>query len=140
MKDKFFLDTNLFIYTFNDKASDKQIKATELIELALLKDSGSISYQVIQEFVNVVSKTFQPRMAPDDISSYLKSTMFPICNVYFTKGLVDKAIKILDSLKYGWYDSLIISAALESGVSILYTEDLQNGQVIEGVEIVNPFI
>ena len=66
--------------------------------------------------------------------------MFPICNVYFTKGLVDKAIKILDSLEYGWYDSLIISTALESGVSILYTEDLQNGQVIEGVEIVNPFV
>ncbi len=139
MKDRFFIDTNIFVYTFDEKDITKNKDARKLIELALKNYKGVISYQVIQEFVNVVSRIVKPPMSTKDISDYLNSTMYPICRVYFSKGLVTTALKMLNSYNYSWYDSLILAAAIESGSKTLYSEDLQHGQIVEGVEIINPF-
>ncbi len=140
MKDKFFIDTNIFVYSFDENDITKKNDAIKLIELALRNYNGVISYQVIQEIVNVVLKIVNPPMSIIDLSDYLNSTMYPICRVYFNKGLVTTALKILNSYNYSWNDSMIIAAAVESECKILYSEDLQHGQIIDGVEINNPFI
>ena len=140
MKDRYFLDTNIFVYTFDRKDSKKNNKAKDLIQLALRYQTGLVSYQVIQEFVNVANRILKPTMSGSDITDYLDSTLFPICKVYFSRELIEKGLRIIDISNYGWYDSLIIAAAIESGSKILYSEDMQHGQVIEGVEIINPFL
>jgi predicted nucleic acid-binding protein len=55
-------------------------------------------------------------------------------------ALYAKAIDLQGRYKYGFYDSLIIAAALEANCNVLYSEDLQDGQVIDGLVIKNPFI
>jgi len=95
---------------------------------------------VIQEFVNVARRILKPTMSVSDITDYMNSTLFPICKLYFTRELIEKGLKIIDISNYSWYDSMIIAAAIESDSKILYSEDLQHGQIIEGVEIVNPFL
>ena len=139
MKDRFFLDTNIFVYTFDRMDSTKNNKANNLIQLALRSQTGIISYQVIQEFVNVARRILKPTMSASDITDYLNSAMFPLCKVYFTRELIEKGLKIIDISNYSWYDSMIIAAAIESGSRILYSEDMQHGQKIGDVVVVNPF-
>ena len=137
MQDKFFLDTNILIYSFG--ASTKKIRATELIKKAHLKN-GCISYQVIQEFLNVAVRKFENPFKYDDLQLYLKKILFPICEVFPSEKLYSDAIEIMERWKYSFFDSLIIASALESQSSILYSEDLQHGQKIRNLTIVNPFI
>jgi len=59
--------------------------------------------------------------------------------IWPTVAFYEEAIRIQTRYKFQWYDSLILAGALETGCDTLYTEDLQSGQVIEGLTIVNPF-
>lgn len=59
--------------------------------------------------------------------------------VSWSTGLVRRAIAVREKCLFSWYDSLIVAAALEARCEVLYTEDLQHGQRIEGLRIVNPF-
>ena len=64
MNDRFFLDTNIFVYSFDQTAPAKSRKATQLIRKALTTQKGVISYQVVQEFFNVALKRFSQPMQP----------------------------------------------------------------------------
>jgi predicted nucleic acid-binding protein len=60
--------------------------------------------------------------------------------VLLRKSSVDKALSVANQYKYSYWDSLIIASALENKCKILYTEDMQDGQIIEGkLKIENPF-
>jgi predicted nucleic acid-binding protein len=136
MKGKFFLDTNIVVYSFND--SPKKDKALELIKSAHVKN-GCISYQVIQEFMNVALKKFEKPLHYNDLQLYLKKVLFPVCEVFPSERLYSEALDISEGWKYSFYDSLIIASALESQCDVLYSEDLQNNQKIRNLTIVNPF-
>jgi predicted nucleic acid-binding protein len=137
MNEKFFLDTSIFIYSFG--ASTKKIRSTELIKKAHMKN-GCISYQVIQEFLNVAMRKFVNPFKYEDLQLYLKKILFPICEVFPSEKLYADALDIMERWKYTFDDSLIIASALESQSNVLYSEDLQHGQKIRNLTIVNPFI
>lgn len=139
MSANFFLDTNILVYSFDHNAPLKQAKARELIHHALSSTEGLISYQVIQEFLNVATRKFYPPLNPEDASTYLKKVLMPLARVFPTEELYQSSLDIADQWKYSFYDSLIIASAIIAGCGKLYTEDLHHGQVIEGVEIINPF-
>lgn len=140
MNDKFFIDTNIFVYSFNTDAPEKNIKAREVIQKALETKQGCISTQVIQEFINVATRKFQTPLKPIDLNIYLYEVLFPLCNTFVNFELIDKALEIHDRYKFSYYDSAIISAALMSSSKILITEDLSHEQEIEGLTVVNPFL
>lgn len=137
MKGKFFLDTNIFVYSFH--TTPKKEKALELIKTAHVKN-GCISYQVIQEFLNVALKKFDRPIKYNDLQLYLNKILLPICEVFPSERLFTEAIDVSERWNYSFYDSLIIASALESQCTILYSEDMQNGQKIRDLMIVNPFI
>jgi predicted nucleic acid-binding protein len=95
---------------------------------------------VIQEFLNVATRKFENPFKYNDLQLYLKKILFPICEVFPSEKLYSDAIEIMERWKYPFYDSLIIASALESQSKILYSEDLQNGQKIRNLTVVNPFI
>jgi predicted nucleic acid-binding protein len=64
----------------------------------------------------------------------------PLCKIYPEVDLYQDALEIMDSTQYGFYDSLILASAVRGGCTILYSEDFQDGQMINGVKVVNPFI
>ena len=138
MKDKYFIDTNVFLYTFDSDPFKKEI-ALELIQEALSHQKGIVSYQVLQEFLNVVLKKFKVPMKIDDCKVYLETVLFPLCEVFPDQNLFMRALDLKKKFKFGFYDAVIVASALHGGCQILYSEDLQHRQKIEQLMIVNPF-
>ena len=135
MKDKVFLDTNILIYYNRSDCLDKK-----QISASIIKEHDCvISVQVINEICNVLTKKY-PALE-QEIELFLID-MIDICEVVqISSRLAFLSLKLYFKYKTSYYDSLILAAALESNCSILYSEDLQHGQVIENsLKIVNPFV
>jgi predicted nucleic acid-binding protein len=139
MSDRFFLDTNLFVYTFDDIAPVKAKKAAQLIRRAADTGEGIISYQVVQEFFNVAFRRFAQPMSAAEAEQYLITVLRPLLAVHSSPALYFSALRIAERYRISWYDSIIVAAALEGQCEKLYSEDFQHGQKIEGVRIENPF-
>jgi predicted nucleic acid-binding protein len=137
MSGKVFLDSNILVYAQDAGAADKQRKSRELI--ARLADSGDgvISTQVMQEFfVSVTRKLGVPPLAAKAI---LKTfTVFEV--VTAGPELIHEAIDCAVLNAISFWDALILAAAASAGCSTLCTEDLNHGQIIMGVKVLNPLV
>jgi len=78
-------------------------------------------------------------MSCDDAREYLDAVLVPLCRVHSDPDLYREALATQLRWRFSLYDSLIVAAARRSGSDILYSEDLQHGQVLEGVTVINPF-
>jgi len=139
MSAKYFIDTNVFVYSFDDRQPAKKERSMALIQEGLETGLGIISTQVIQEFLNVATQKFAVPMKPEDSKVYLRLVMNPLCQVYPNLSLYETCLDLQTETRYSFYDSLIIAAAIQGGCNFLYSEDLQDGQEIHGTMIVNPF-
>ncbi|MGB7726762.1 MAG: PIN domain-containing protein [Candidatus Acidiferrum sp.] len=140
MSGRFFLDTNIFVYSFDGTAPKKAQCAGQLIRQAIQTRNGIVSFQVVQEFFNVALRRFAEPMTHADAEQYLSMTFRPILAVHSSQALYGEALRIAARLKSSWYDSLIIASAIEGQCEVLYTEDLQHGQQIGNLRISNPFL
>ncbi len=139
MKDRFFIDTNVIVYAFDNSARPKQETAKKLIKSALDTHNGMISNQVVQEFLNVATRKFATPMSHRDARYFTITVLDPLCQVFTNIEINIHALEIAERWGYSFYDSLIVAGAIQSGANILYSEDLQHGQEIYDVTIVNPF-
>jgi predicted nucleic acid-binding protein len=133
MSAKAFFDSNVLIYAMVSGDSRRE-RAQQLVE-----QGGVISVQVLNEFVAVARRKMR---APwDDVIEALNAVriLFP-SPVAITVDTHETALKIARQYGFGIYDALIASSALEANCTTLYTEDLQDGQVIDQrLTIRNPF-
>ncbi|MGC9451260.1 MAG: PIN domain-containing protein [Oceanipulchritudo sp.] len=139
MSAEYFLDTNVLVYSFDDAAPAKRDAARNLMAMALRQGTGVISWQVVQEFLNVALHKWEKPMSPGDASDYLSGTLEPLCGVFPSPMLWRTALSLQAQSQYRFYDCLIVAAALQSGAKILYSEDLQAGRQFAGLEIRSPF-
>lgn len=139
MRDKYFIDTNIFVYSFDGRDKSKQKKAREIIETALSDRNGMISFQVVQEFINIAAKKFETPFTPKEQLTYLEEVLDPLCAIHSSIELYRKALAIQEETSFSYYDSLILAGARDGGCQFLYSEDLQHGRKISGVKIINPF-
>ena len=139
MRGNFFLDTNIIVYTFDKKQPVKQKVSRKLVQEALQTNKGIISYQVIQEFVNVSLLKFLIPMKPVDCKSYIDNFLYPICEIFPSIELIKEAIDIKSETGLSYFDSLIVISAIKGGCSTLYTEDMNDGQIIRGLKTTDPF-
>jgi predicted nucleic acid-binding protein len=139
MSGRFFLDTNIFVYTFDESAPSKASKATTLVKQAIDTRIGVISYQVVQEFFNVAMRRFETPMTAAEADQYLAATFRPLLAVHSSPSLFSEALRLGSKFHLSWYDSLIVTAAIEAQCDTLYSEDLQHGQHLESVTVANPF-
>jgi predicted nucleic acid-binding protein len=139
MSARFLLDTNIFVYTFDARSPAKAKRATQLIRRAADTGDGVVSYQVVQEFFNVAFRRFMHPMNVAEAEQYLITVFRPLLAVHSSPALYVEAMRIAGKYRLSWYDSLIVAAALQSQCSVLYSEDLQDGQEIENLRIDNPF-
>ena len=134
MKDKIFLDSNIFLYAFCDKDKQKQ-----LISKKLVLDDAFISVQVINEVsVNLLKKL---KLSELQVENFINScfTHYDVVNLSKKIFIVASRLRLNYSISY--YDSIIVSAALENNCAVLYSEDMQHEQIIENsLTIVNPFV
>lgn len=132
----YFLDTNILVYAFTRQDERKKTIAAELIQQ---DRSWWVSWQVIQEFCNVALHNRNQPVARATLDSMLDLLLFPRCRVFPSLAIWQEALHIQRQTQYRFYDSLIVAAALESGASILYSEDLQHGRRFGNLTILNPF-
>jgi predicted nucleic acid-binding protein len=140
MSDRFFLDTNIFVYSFDRSAVVKSRKAAQLIRKALTTQKGIISYQVVQEFFNVALRKFSQPMKAADAGQYLGTVFRPLLGVHSSQALYAEALHLQAKSGLSWYDSLIVSAAIQAQCDFLFTEDLQHGQRFGTLQVANPFL
>lgn len=135
-----FIDSNVFVYLFDETDDQKRGMAERIVEAGLQANSASVSYQVVQETLNVITgpKLAAP-MGVEDAVRFMEGVLAPLWRVSPSPALYRKALDVRSRYRYGFYDSLIIAAALDAGCTRLYTGDLQDGQQIEGLTIENPF-
>ncbi len=138
MSDK-FLDTNILIYAHDVDAGDRHWRAKAVVKSLWETAGGMLSTQVLSEFyVNVTRKIpspLEPAQARSIIEPYLSwkvQTLGP--------ESVLAASELQQRHRISYWDALIVHAAASGGASILYSEDLSDGQMIEGVRIVNPLL
>ena len=136
---KLFVDTNIFVYSFDSSAKKKQRKAKDVIAEALAPNSGIISFQVIQEFLNVATRKFRRPLTVRDSKFYLDRVLFPLCEIFPNESLYATALDITSETQYTFYDSLILAAASAGNCKMLYSEDLCHERIVRGVTIINPF-
>jgi len=140
MSDRFFLDTNIFVYSFDSSAPAKADLAVKLIRRAIETRQGIVSYQVVQEFFNVALSRFARPMTATEAEQYLATTFRPLLAVHSSHGLYSRALQLGSASSLSWYDSLIAAGAIEGGCRILYSEDFQHGQRFGSMRIENPFL
>ncbi|HEV3036501.1 MAG TPA: PIN domain-containing protein [Candidatus Angelobacter sp.] len=137
MNDKTFVDTNVLIYAHDLDAKLKQHIAIKVLRELWSERTGVLSMQVLQEFyVNVTRKIARP--IPQNSARLVVSTYAPWC-IDTTPIEIATAFQIEDSARIGFWDALIVAAALKSGARRILSEDLNAGQIIAGVRIENPF-
>ncbi|HWB33326.1 MAG TPA: PIN domain-containing protein [Acidobacteriaceae bacterium] len=140
MSGRSFLDTNIFVYAYDPRDPLKQSIALNLIRDLSDTDEAVISYQVVQEFFNVALVKAKKTLPIPDAEMILRSVFQPLLHAPTTLRLISTALQVEARYLLSWYDSLIVAAAQESGCGVLYTEDLQHGQVFGTVKVRNPFL
>jgi predicted nucleic acid-binding protein len=133
MRDEVFFDTNVLIYAVALE-DPRNARAEEL-----LASGGTISIQILNEFVSVARRkilmSWREVKGALDAFRVLCPSPLPI-----TMEMHEAALKIAEQHGYGIYDALVVAAALEAECAILYSEDFQDGQTIDGrLTIRNPF-
>ena len=139
MSGRAFLDTNIFVYAHDSGSPGKRAIARQLIADLTLNGAGVISYQVVHEFLNVALMKNRNKMAPEDARQYLNTVLLPLLAVPSSVAVIEQAIWLYQRHQLSWYDSLIVSAAMQAHCSVLYSEDLQHGQTFGSVTITDPF-
>jgi len=134
---RFFLDSNILIYTDDKNSPPKQHLATQLVEFHLRRRSGVISIQVLQEYFSVVTSKFKidQAVAREKVEILGTLTVFQP-----TTSDVLSAIDLHRLHQISFWDALILRAALQSGCRTLLSEDMRHGRKIDGIEIINPFL
>jgi len=140
MSDKYFLDTNIFVYSLDPVEPRKARIAEELVTRGVGSRLGVISYQVVQEFMNVSLRQFKATMTVTELELYFFKVLLPMMTIPSSSGLFLEALRLQRADQIAWYDSLIVAAALQGGCEILYSEDLQHGRRFGDLVIQNPFL
>jgi predicted nucleic acid-binding protein len=137
MSGKTFVDTNVLIYAHDIDAKEKHRVAKQALQELWTERTGILSTQVLQEFyVNVTRKLSTPltrksaRAVVDKYATWCMET---------TAAEVAVAFRIEDEARIGFWDALICAAALKTGAERILSEDLNAGQKIAGIRVVNPF-
>ena len=132
-----FLDSNILIYLFDETDPTKCQRAEKLVRDSLINMTGCISYQVVQETLNILLRRLN--VSTQSAMQLLDDILIPIWRINPTPSLYRSGLEVQSRYGFSYYDSLIVAAALQAGCTRLYTEDLQHGQQIQQLTIVDPF-
>ena len=132
---KVFIDTNILIYSIDGSYPKKREKCRALLKSLGGETLGVISTQVMQEFFVVATKKLglDPLVVKNILSGFARFE-----TVLITQNMVFEAIDISIIKRLSFWDALIVAAAESANCSVVWTEDLNSGQTIRGLKIINP--
>jgi predicted nucleic acid-binding protein len=137
MTGKTFVDSNVLIYAHDADAGKKRATAARILRELWTDRLGALSLQVLQEFyVNVTRKISSPLSRE---SARAVVSTYAVWCVETTPAEVTAAFRIEGEARIGFWDALIVAAALKASADRILSEDLNRGQRIRGIRIENPF-
>jgi len=133
-----FVDTNLLVYARDDAEPAKRDRAREVMGRLWRSGQGRLSHQVLIEFYNTVTRKLNPGLPRTEAAADVRALLAwnPVSP---DAAILERAWSLEERHGFSWWDSLIVAAALAQDCRSLITEDLQDGQVIEGLRVLNPF-
>ena len=134
-----FIDSNVFVYLFDHTDPRRQRIAREIVKDGIGDGTGVISFQVVQEVLNVTTHKMEHPLTGTDAVALFETVLAPLWRVYPSADLYRRAIEVKVRYRFGFYDSLIVAAASAAGCTRLLSEDLQDGQSIGSLTVQNPF-
>lgn len=130
-----FVDTNIIVYLYTSTEEEKRLRAAKI----LLENKPVSSTQVLNELSNVLSKKYS--FSWEEIAKVHAEVCNQMRIEIVTPYIISKAYDIASKYHFSFYDSLIITSALESKCEVLYSEDFQHLQIINNsLRILNPFV
>lgn len=136
MSERSFLDSSVLIYTDDSASPAKQRTALDLVARCRRQRSGVVSLQVLEEYFSIITR----KLGVDAAIARRKVELFSQLSMVATR--LDDVLAAIDLHRLhrlSFWDALVIRSAWQAGCSRLYSEDLQHGRRIDGVEIINPF-
>lgn len=132
-----FIDTNILLYSISLQPID--LAKSEVAKRILRSEDCVLSVQVLQEFYVQATRRSRPDSLPHALAVRFIHGWRRFRIEDNSQAVFNEALSITERFKFSLWDSLIIAAALASGCDRLMSEDMSNGQTIEGLTIINPF-
>lgn len=136
MSERSFLDSNVLVYTDDRSAPEKRAQALKLIRQLRVSGAGVLSTQVLQEYFSAATGKLR---VPAEVARRKVEIFARFDLVQIDLPDILAAIDLHRLHQFSIWDSLILQAARQANCKIVYTEDLQEGRKLDGLEIVNPF-
>lgn len=138
MSDRFFLDTNILVYAYDNHDPQKQSQAQKLLTVGIERENLVLSVQVLGEFFNAATRHIPQPLTADEVGEIINTlSVLPIQEVDLV--MVNQAVDIHKKYQISYWDSLIVSAAERAGCAEIVTEDLSDGQIYHDIRVRNPF-
>jgi predicted nucleic acid-binding protein len=134
-----FVDTNILVYALDAGAREKQRQAAAWTESVWRSGRGRVSTQVLHEFYVTVTQKLRPGLDRSAARAEVRGLM-SWRPVQLDQVMLESAWDVQDRFQLSFRDALIVAAARAAGCGYLLTEDLQDGQVLDDVRVVNPFL
>ena len=135
-----FLDSNIFVYLFDETDERRREIARHLVHAAVESGDACISFQVVQETLAVLTGKLKKRATPAEARRFLADVLAPLWRVMPSPELYTRGLELRERYAFGFYDALIVVAAIEGGCTRLWSEDMQNGLRVDRLTIRNPFV
>jgi predicted nucleic acid-binding protein len=133
-----FVDTNVLVYAFDKGSSPKKRTAQRLMNELMDEDRLRVSTQVLQELFVTLTRKVSQRCSSEEALAVLDDlTAWPLLVVDY--AAIRAAVELAGQAQLSFWDALVVVAAARTGSTVLYTEDLNDGQEILGVRVTNPF-
>jgi predicted nucleic acid-binding protein len=139
MSAEFFIDTNVLIYHLDNTDERKHQVAELIVRDALTTGNACISAQVVQECVNVALRKSKMALPLEEVRQYLDAVLVPLMQVTANEALYHRALDVQGRWRFSFYDSLIVAGAMAAGCRTLWSEDLQHGQILGSLTVIDPF-
>jgi predicted nucleic acid-binding protein len=134
-----FVDTNILVYAHDRSSGEKNHKAQDLIRRLWDLRLGCISIQVLQEFYVTVTKKVALPLKPDQAAQVVSNLCY--WRVYTPAGRdVLGAIDLGSRFQISFWDAMLVYTAVQSGCKVIWSEDLNQGQVYDNIQVRNPFL
>jgi predicted nucleic acid-binding protein len=134
-----FVDTNVLVYAHDVTAGDKHTRAKQLVADLWADGTGCLSVQVLQEFYVTVTRKVQRPLEPDVARQHVEDLAQWLVHSP-TVGDVVEAIQLHQVAKLAFWDAMVLISAEKLNCQVLWSEDLNTGQNINGIMVRNPFV